>query len=54
MRAGARGAISHRPCSGEPSKAAKQASESNRGQQNQSIEPSRDTNAAVLQSPTIA
>jgi hypothetical protein len=37
-----------------PSKAAKQASESNRGQHNQSIEPSRETSAAVSQSPINA
>src|SRR5437588_135559 len=37
------GAMSQRPCSGVPSSAAKQASESNRGQQSQSIEPSRPT-----------
>jgi hypothetical protein len=34
-----------------PSKAAKQASESNAGQHSQSIEPSRPTKAAVSQSP---
>jgi hypothetical protein len=37
-----------------PRSAAKQASESKRGQQNQSIEPSRETSAAVRQSPMIA
>jgi hypothetical protein len=45
------GAMRHRPCLGVPSKAAKQASESNAGQHNQSIEPSRPTSAAVSQSP---
>ena len=53
-RAGATGAIDQRPCSGVPRSAAKQASESKRGQQNQSIEPSRETSAAVRQSPMIA
>ena len=42
------GAISQRPCSGVPSSAAKQASESKRGQHSQSIEPSRPTSAARL------
>ena len=49
-----RGAISQRPCSGVPSSAAKQASESKRGQHSQSIEPSRATSAALLQSPISA
>jgi uncharacterized protein YndB with AHSA1/START domain len=48
------GPMSHRPLSGVPSKAAKQAAESKRGQHSQSIEPSRPTKAAVLQSPIIA
>ena len=39
---------------GLPSRAAKQASESNRGQHSQSIEPSRPTSAAVSQSPIRA
>ena len=34
-----------------PRRAAKHAAESKRGQHNQSIEPSRPTKAAVLQSP---
>ena len=49
-----RGAIRQRPLSGVPSSAAKQASESNRGQHSQSIEPSRETSAAVSQSPIRA
>ena len=48
------GAIRQRPLSGVPSSAAKQASESNRGQHSQSIEPSRETSAAVSQSPINA
>jgi hypothetical protein len=48
------GAISQRPCSALPSKAAKHAGESNRGQQSQSIEPPRLTSAAVSPSPMIA
>ena len=52
--AAAAGAISQRPCSGSPSKAAKHAPESNRGRQSQSMEPSRPTNAAVWQSPISA
>jgi len=43
--------MSHRPLSAVPSRAVKHAAESKRGQHNQSIEPSRLTNAAVLQSP---
>jgi hypothetical protein len=43
-----------RPFSGPPSRAAKQAPESNRGRQSQSIDPSRLTSAAVRQSPIIA
>ena len=46
-----RGAISHRPFSGVPSSAAKQAGESKRGRQSQSIEPSRPTKAAVTRLP---
>jgi hypothetical protein len=42
------------PLSASPSSAAKQAAESKRGQHNQSIEPSRPTKAAVLQSPMSA
>ena len=49
-----RGEICQRPCSSEPSNAAKQASESKRGQHSQSIEPSRPTNAAASQSPISA
>jgi hypothetical protein len=45
------GAISQRPLLGVPRMAAKQASESKAGQHNQSIDPSRPTNAAVSQSP---
>ena len=37
-----------------PSSAAKQASESKRGQHSQSIEPSRATSAALSQSPISA
>ena len=48
------GASSQRPCSGPPSRAAKQAAESKRGQHSQSIEPSRPTSAAVSQSPISA
>jgi hypothetical protein len=43
-----------RPWSDVPSSAAKHASESNRGQQSQSIDPSRPTSAAVSQSPISA
>jgi hypothetical protein len=42
------GAISQRPLSVFPSRAAKRAAESKRGQHSQSIEPSRPTRAAVL------
>jgi hypothetical protein len=42
------------PLSAFPSKAAKQAAESKRGQHSQSIEPSRPTKAVVLQSPIRA
>jgi len=48
------GAMSQRPLSGVPSNAAKQASESNRGQHSQSIDPSRPTSAALRQSPIRA
>ena len=48
------GAIRQRPLSASPSSAAKQASESKRGQHSQSIEPSRETSAAVSQSPISA
>jgi hypothetical protein len=37
-----------------PSRAAKHAGESNRGQHSQSIDPSRATSAAVSQSPMSA
>jgi hypothetical protein len=43
--------MSQRPFLWLPSRAAKQASESNAGQHSQSIDPSRPTNAAVSQSP---
>jgi hypothetical protein len=49
-----RGAMRQRPCSGAPSRAAKHAGLSKRGQQSQSTEPSRDTSAAVSQSPRRA
>jgi len=52
--ASSRGAISQRPWSGVPRSAAKHASESNRGQHSQSIEPSRPTSAALSQSPISA
>ena len=45
------GASFHRPCSGVPKMAAKQAPESKRGQHNQSMEASFATRAAVSQSP---
>jgi predicted acylesterase/phospholipase RssA len=52
------GAMSQRPFSAVPSRAAKHAAESNRDQHSQSIEqsiePSRPTKAAVLQSPISA
>jgi hypothetical protein len=41
--------IIHRPCSGSPRRAAKQAAESNRGRHSQSIDPLRPTSAAVAQ-----
>jgi hypothetical protein len=42
--------MTQRPCSLSPSSAAKQASESKRGKQHQSIEPRRWTSAAVCRS----
>jgi hypothetical protein len=51
---GSTASISHRPCSDVPRSAAKHAEESKRGQQSQSIEPARDTRAAVSQSPINA
>jgi hypothetical protein len=42
------------PFSGVPTNAAKQAGLSKRGQQSQSMEPSRLTSAALWQSPIIA
>jgi hypothetical protein len=48
------GPRSHRPCSGPPRSAAKQAWESKRGRQSQSTEPSRPISAAVPESPTSA
>jgi hypothetical protein len=53
-RTGTVGAICHRPCSTVPRSAAKQAAESKRGMQSQSMEPSRPTSAAVWQFPMIA
>jgi hypothetical protein len=44
----------HRPFVASPSSAAKRAGESNRGAQNQSIEPSLPTSAAVPRSPISA
>ena len=52
--AGFEGDILQRPFSGEPSRAAKNAGESKRGKQSQSIEPCCETRAAVSQSPTRA
>jgi hypothetical protein len=46
--------MSQRPCSGPPSNAAKHAQESKRGQQSQSMDPRRETSAAVSQSPMSA
>jgi len=40
-RTRSRGATTYRPCSGQPSNAAKQDGESNLGRHSQSIEPSR-------------
>ncbi len=48
------GATSQRPLSGVPSSAAKQAPESKRGKQSQSIEPPRSTSAADCRSPISA
>ena len=48
------GEISQRPLSGVPSRAAKHAPESKRGQQSQSTEPSREMSAAVWPSPISA
>ena len=48
------GASSQCPCSGPPSRDAKQAPESKRGTHSQSIEPLRDTRAAVRRSPMMA
>ena len=53
-RRGATARASQRPLSGPPSSAAKQAPESKRGKQSQSIEPSRSTSAAVCRSPRSA
>ncbi len=53
-RAPSRGARLNRPCSGPPSRAAKQAGESKRGRQSQSMEPRRETRAAVSPSPISA
>jgi hypothetical protein len=47
------GEILQNPCSRVPSNAAKQAAEENDGKHNQSIEPSRETSAAVSQSPIM-
>jgi hypothetical protein len=51
---GSSGARSQRPWSSVPSRAAKQAGESKRGKQSQSIDPSMPTRAAVWQSPMSA
>ncbi len=51
---GSAGAMRQRPLSGVPTRAAKQAGLSNRGQHSQSIEPSRLTRAALWQSPIMA
>jgi hypothetical protein len=48
------GASSQRPFSSVPSKRAKHASDEKSGQQSQSIDPSRQTSAAVWQSPMSA
>jgi Cupin domain len=53
-RAPPAGAMRQRPCSGVPSRAAKQAALSKRGRQSQSSEPSRPTSAAVSPSPIRA
>jgi hypothetical protein len=46
--------MSQRPCSLLPSSAAKQAGESKRGKQSQSIDPSRPTSAAEIMLPISA
>ncbi len=51
---GTEGAICHRPWSGVPNSAAKQAAESKRGRHSQSIDPSFPTSAAVCMSPISA
>jgi hypothetical protein len=51
---GSTGEICHRPFSAVPRSAAKQAGESNLGQQSQSIDPFLPTSAAVSQSPINA
>jgi len=48
------GEIFQRPWRSLPSSAAKQAPESKRGRQSQSIEPLRETSAAVWRSPIRA
>ena len=48
------GAICQRPLFAVPSRAAKQAALSKRGQHSQSIEPLRPTRAAVVVSPIRA
>jgi hypothetical protein len=48
------GAIFQQPHSSPPRRAAKHAGESKRGQHSQSIEPSRQTKAAVSPSPIMA
>ena len=47
------GAICQNPWSRVPNNAAKHAPEEKFGQHNQSIDPSRDTSAAVSQSPIM-
>ena len=54
VRIAAEGAIDQRPLSRFPRSAAKQAPESNRGKQTQSMEPLRETNAAGCVSPMSA
>ena len=51
---GTAGAIMKRPCSAVPSRAARQAALSKRGQHSQSMLPLRPTSAAVTQSPIRA
>jgi hypothetical protein len=53
-RIGEAGRICHRPLPSSPSRAVKQAGESNRGSANQSTDPSFDTSAAVSASPSSA